>query len=132
MYPHIEEFKAEIEKAFESLVKEGNKEVVNQIRPILFANLDRGRIHGFTEDEVERVQEYVKRVFQIYTELNLYIHRVQIERTTLVWEPLFEQMQSLAYRFFLGKNFYPGEATQDIASGCATEAAINLLNAYFP
>jgi RNA polymerase sigma factor (sigma-70 family) len=132
MQSHIEEFKAEIEKALESLVKEGNEEVANQIRPILFANLDRGRIHGFTEDEIERVQEYANRVFQTYTDLNLYVHSVQIERSTIVWDPLFKQMQTWAYHFFLGKNFYPGEATQEIALGCATEAAINLLNAYFP
>jgi RNA polymerase sigma-70 factor (ECF subfamily) len=132
MRSHVEEFKAEIEKALESLVKEGHEKVVNQIRPILFANLDRGRIHGFTEDEIERVQEYVNRVFQTYSDLNLYIRSIQIERSTIAWTPLFKKMQTWAYHFFLGKNFYPGEATQEIASGCATEAAINLLNAYFP
>lgn len=132
MAPHIEEFRAEIEKALELLARQGSEEVVNQIRPILFANLDRDRIYGFTEDEVVRVQEYVKRVFHIYADRNVYIHSVQIERSTLVWEPLFKQMQAWAYHFFLSKNFYPGEATQEIASGCATEAAIHLLNAYFP
>lgn len=132
MAPHIEEFRAEIEKALELLARQGSEEVVNQIRPILFANLDRDRIYGFTEDKVVRVQEYVKRVFHIYADRNLYIHSVQIERSTLVWEPLFKQMQAWAYHFFLSKNFYPGEATQAIASGCATEAALHVLSAYFP
>jgi RNA polymerase sigma factor (sigma-70 family) len=132
MRPHIEEFKAEIEKALESLVQAGNEKITHQIRPILSANLDRGRIHGFTEDKIERIPEYVERVFRIYTELNVYIHGVQIERSTVVWEPLFKQIQAWTYRFFLSKNFYPGEATQEIASGRATEAAIHLLSAYFP
>ncbi len=132
MNPTPEEFKAEIEKALESLAGERGKEIVRKIRPILFTNLDRDRIQGFVDGKVDRTREYVWQVANVYVSLNGYLHQLQSEKRPRVWEPLFERMRTWAYNFLVRKGFTADETTQDLATECATEAAVNILGAHFP
>jgi len=132
MPPSLEEFKAEIEKVLESLKQEKGEEIVRMVKPILLTNLDRGRIQLFVDSQVSRVREYAWQVARNYPELNPYLHQLQSEKVSNVWEPLFERMRTWAYNFLVRKGFKADETTQDIANECATEAAVNILGAYFP
>ncbi len=126
------DIKAELEFSLDSLRINKSDEFIRKIRPILESNLDRGRIHSFTEGRVDLVQDYVARVAGLYETLSPFINELQIERTTQLWEPLFKKLQIWAYKYFLKKNYYNNIGTQEIAFECSTEAAINILSARFP
>lgn len=128
----MEDIEAQLEKACQSLSKQHGEEFAAEIRQILFANLDRGRVHEFIQDEKNRVYEYVERVVQKYCELHLFIKKIQIERAEESWGPLLERMQGWSYNFFVKKGFYADESTREIAGECAHEAALMLLNSHFP
>ena len=132
MAPQIEDIKTEIEEALRSLSEQKGDEIVRRIRPILYANLDRGRIQGFIDGEIDRVRDYVWRVADGYVNLSPYITKLQVERATSVWEPLYNQMQIWAYKFFIRKGFSANTTTREIAAECAIEASINVLGAHFP
>jgi RNA polymerase sigma factor (sigma-70 family) len=127
-----EKIRHELEDALKTLAESKGDGLARRIKPILFANLDRGRIQHFTDGETDLVPTYVWLVADGFTARNEYIHQLQAERSAEAWGPLFERMQSWAYNFFLRKNFAANHGTQEIADECATEAALALLNAYFP
>ncbi len=132
MTTNPQDIKAQLEIAFLSLRNQKSDEFISRVRPIIESNLDRGRILSFIEGNTDLVQEYVIRVAGLFESLNPFINELQVQRTTRVWEPLFKQMQIWAFNFFLKKNFYKNISTQEIASECAVEAAINILSARFP
>jgi RNA polymerase sigma factor (sigma-70 family) len=121
-----------LEQALKALAESRGDGLVYQIRPILFTNLDRGRIQHFTNGETGLISDYVELVADRFTGINGYVHQLQAERSTEAWGPLFERMQTWAYNFFLRKNFAANYSTQEIAAECATDGAITLLNAHFP
>jgi RNA polymerase sigma factor (sigma-70 family) len=98
----------------------------------LHTNLDRGRVEHFIENDIARVDAYVRRVHENYARLHPYIESVQKERADEAWQPLLVKLQTWAYNFLLGKGFVPGFSTRDIAEECATEAALRILDAHFP
>jgi RNA polymerase sigma factor (sigma-70 family) len=130
--PQLEDIKFEIEQALKSLASQKGDQFVTSIRPILYTNLDRGRIQGFIETEINRVSEYVSDVADYYISLSSLISKLQIEKTEEVWEPLSEKLQRWAYYFFIRSKFHAGIETQEIANECANTAAITILEAYFP
>jgi RNA polymerase sigma factor (sigma-70 family) len=121
-----------IEEALNSLSAERGRQVVGKVKPIIYGNLDRGRVHTFIEGNIDFIEAYVERVVDNYTRLNSYLHQLQNERADDVWRDLLDKMQSWAYSYFLSKNFVPGEDTLEIAKTQATEAAITILDAHFP
>jgi len=121
-----------IEEVLNSLLVERGSKLVGKVRPIIYSNLDRGRVQAFIEGKADLIQDYIERTVDNYLKLNLYLHRLQIERDDEVWRALLDQMQSWAYSYFLSKNFVPGEDTLEIAKIQATEAAITILDAHFP
>jgi len=127
-----EQIQHELEKALESLAESKGDGLVRQIRPILLANLERGRVERFLEGSLDRMPAYVAWVAEEFSALHGYLHQLQHERSAEVWTPLYERMQTWAYNFFLRKGFSAGMQTQEIAGECASEAAVNLLHAYFP
>lgn len=128
MNPQRQDILSEIEKTLKTI----DRELAISIRPILYANLDRGRVETFIGNDLSRVGEYMQRVIEQYARLNLYIQSVQDERSDTVWQPLFQKLQIWAYSFLLRKNFALGDSTRVIAEECATEAALRILDAYFP
>jgi RNA polymerase sigma factor (sigma-70 family) len=132
MHPQLEDIKSEMEKALKSLEEQKGNEIAIRIRPILYTNLDRGRLQDYIEGEISRVDDYVWRVEDKYLHLSVFIKDLQTDRVESVWAPLFEQMCVWANNFLRRKSFFANITTQEIALGCATEAAINLLHAYFP
>jgi len=127
-----EEIKSEMEKALEVLSEQSGIELTGKIRPILYANLDRGRVQTFVEDDVAHVNEYVWRVVEKYLRLNALLHRLQIEKVNNDWELVLKQMEKWAYRFLLKKGYQEVVDTWENARECASEAASKLLGAYFP
>jgi RNA polymerase sigma factor (sigma-70 family) len=127
-----QEMQAELEGALKALAESSGEELAGQIRPVLFTNLDRGRLQNFTDGDVTLVAEYVRLVADRFTEMNGFVRRLQSQRDVEAWGPLFERMQTWAYNFFLRKNFAADRNTQEIAAECATDAAVTLLNAHFP
>ena len=127
-----EDTRLAIEAAIKTLAESKGEELIRQIRPILYTNLDRGRVTYFTNGNTALIPAYLSLVLENYTVLHEYIHRLQIERNTEAWEPLFQRMQTWAYNFFLRKNFSTDHTTEEAAIECATEAAITLLHAHFP
>jgi RNA polymerase sigma factor (sigma-70 family) len=128
----VEDIKNEIENTLQFVSEQKGHGIAARIQPILYTNLDRGRIQSFIEEDISLVRSYVLRVADEYIQLAPYINELQVKRATRVWEPLFNQMLSWAYSFFLKKGFRTGINTQEIATECATEAAINILHAHFP
>jgi RNA polymerase sigma factor (sigma-70 family) len=122
----------QLEQALKQLAETRGDELARQIKPILLANLERGRIDRFLEGQADLIQPYVWRVADGFANLHAYLHQLQTKRESEVWKPLYERMQTWAYNFFLRKNFAAGDHTREIAIECASEAAIHLLNAHFP
>ncbi len=127
-----DDIKSEIEKALKTLSEQQGVSLAAKIRPILYANFDRGRVRNFIEDDIARVYEYVSRVVEKYQHLHGLLHQLQIEKVAEVWKPVLGQMEKWAYRFLV-KNGYPEVATTwQNAMECANEAASRLYRAYFP
>jgi len=122
----------QLEEALQVLSAVVGDKLTRQIKPILLANMDRGRLQYYVDGGNRSVDSYVEMVADTFSRLNSYLHQLQIERNLDVLNPLFERMRTWAYNFFLRKSFSADETTQDIASECASNAALTLLNAYFP
>jgi RNA polymerase sigma factor (sigma-70 family) len=121
-----------LEEALRALAGARGDELARQIKPILLANLDRGRVHKFTEGEANRIRAYVWRVADGFSSLQARLRQLQIKRDPEAWAPLYERMQTWAYNFLVRKNFAAGDHTREIAIECAHEAAISLVNSHFP
>ncbi len=112
--------------------KNGGKGLAGNIRPILYSNLERGRIEAYLEGDIDRLGEYVERLAARYAGLSASIHEIQTERTNKAWEPLFERMQTWAFNFLVRKGFHADDSTREIAVECASDAASMLMKAHFP
>lgn len=121
-----------LEAALRTFAEERDMELARQIKPILLANLDRGRVHSFTEGDPLRIRTYVRRVADGFSALHAHLRQLQTERDPEVWGPLYERMQTWAYNFLLRKNFAADDHTRELAVECAHEAALHLLHSHFP
>lgn len=122
----------DIDAALRMVTEFKGAEVAHKIKPILSANLDRGRVQYYLAGDPDRIHAYVRLVADTFTELAPYLHQLQSKQDPEVWVPLYERMQTWAYNFLLRKNFPAGRDTRDLAVECATEAAIHLLHSHFP
>ena len=125
--------RVEIEQALHEIELHKGKEFSAKIRPIILANLENGRCVFFLENIPNTApRNYVLHVVETYQRLSPYLLRVQIERSSEVWEPLYEKLQKLAYSFLLQRGLYPGSSTFHLAVDCAADAAIAIIQAQFP
>lgn len=77
---HLE---AELEQALELVAKQRGQRLATAIRPILLANLERGRVYYYLNGHTSaQVQEYVWRVADIYERLNSYIYHLSSAANT--------------------------------------------------
>jgi RNA polymerase sigma factor (sigma-70 family) len=127
-----QQIRHQLEQALASLARARSAELANALRPILFANLDRGRVATFTDGHTGRISEYVRALADRYIALSAFLRELQTQGNSAAWEPLFERMQAWAYNFLLRKGFAATFATQDDALECAMDAALILRDAYFP
>lgn len=124
-----------VERALHLLVEQRGAELVQAVAPIIFTNLDKGRMQTFLERQNCTPADYLQRVADHYEQWHDYVHTVQVERSSDAWQPLYEQLQQWAF-WLLPRIGYPAYANREEqleqAQACAAEAAIVLLNAYFP
>lgn len=126
------DIKSEIDKALQVLSEQQGVSLATKIRPILYANLDRGRVQNYIEDNINRVPEYVTRVTEKYQRLHKFLHEMQIEKVSETWKPVLDQLEKWAYRFLVKKGYPEVATTWQNAMECANEAASKLYRAYFP
>jgi RNA polymerase sigma factor (sigma-70 family) len=124
-----------LKQALHLLTEQKGAELATAVTPIIFTNLDKGRMQTFLEKQNCTPSDYVRRVANTYEQWHEYVQAVQIEKRTDVWQPLYEQLQKWAYSY-LPRIGYPSYARRDErlqqAQTCAAEAAVTLLDAYFP
>ncbi len=124
-----------LEHALHSLAEQRGAELVTAVSPIIFTNLDKGRVQTFLEQSDCSPIDYTWRVADIYEQWHTYLQVVQIEQRDDVWRPLYKKLQTWAFRH-LPRIGYPAYASREDhiqqAHACAAKAAITLINAYFP
>ena len=124
-----------LEQAVQSLAEQRGTALATAVTPIIFTNLDKGRIQNLLERQDCSPTDYVRSVADKYEQWREYVHAVQIEKRADVWQPLYKQLQKWAFSY-LPRIGYPSYASRDDklreAQACAAEAAAVLLNAYFP
>lgn len=126
-----------LEEALQYLAEQRGVGLADAIKPILFTNLKKGRIHNFIDgSQTENsVAAYVCRVADNYEANHAYVAAVQQARSHDVWEPLYIQLQKWAYNY-LKRSRFPAQPNvherQEHAQICAHEAAASLLTAAFP
>jgi DNA-directed RNA polymerase specialized sigma24 family protein len=104
-----------------------------KIRPIIYQNSKSGRIQFFLNQNLETtLQDYVIRVTNNFLKTHIYINGIQVHRSAQLWEPLFINMQKWGYNVLRKYGLIPGETTQQLATDCATDAAITLMEKQFP
>lgn len=128
----LEKVELDIEEALEHLVGSYGEGFVRQIRPIVQANVARDRHKWFMQRNHGNIRAYVACVADGYRAHHDYLHRLQQERDKDAWAPLFRSMQQWAYNFFLRKGFSTNSKTGELATECASVAAMNLIRAHFP
>ena len=131
----VEALQQALEDALYLLAEQEGTDVVTAVTPIIFANLQKGRLHTFLERQDCSPSDYVQRVATHYQQWHGYIHAVQVEKGSDVWQPLYGKLQQWAFRL-LPRMGYPAFTGHDEqwqqAQACATKAATILLNASFP
>jgi RNA polymerase sigma factor (sigma-70 family) len=127
-----EVIKAELDKSLDILADQEDADFVRKVKSILLTNLDRGRIQKFIEGDINNIQAYVLRVADSYESHFQLVNELQNDKANEEWKELLEKMGRWAFNFLIRKGYRVEHATQDIAEECAVEAAIQILNAYFP
>ena len=133
MSSETSDLRTQLERALQEVGAQKGEEFCDRIRPIIIRNMDRGRVNFYLQDNSQATcQDFVNRVAEIYENLSPYMEQLQIEKSTEVWGPLYENLQKLAYSVLLRRGLLPGEDTYQIAIDSATDAAVALLQAQFP
>lgn len=122
----------ELENALAELAARETPVFVLQVKSILLTNLDRGRLHKVIEGDLQQVQRYAHKVADGYRTFGNLLQKLQKERSSAAWTELLEQMQQWTFNYLVRKNFRAEVNTQAIAEELTNEAAIQVLNAYFP
>jgi RNA polymerase sigma factor (sigma-70 family) len=123
---------AKIEESLSRLTAANGDQTGAEIKPILMNNLLHHRVETFIEDDLDRIDAYIALINEKYAHWHRYLYAVQIQRDHLVWNPLFPQLISFAYAFFIRKGFDASVNTHDYAQESATAAAEAILKAQFP
>ena len=132
---HLDEadLRVDIEQALNEVVQQKGIRFSAKIRPIVLENLKNGRGNFFLQNIPNTTpRDYVLHVVETYEHLCPFIQGIQIERSSKVWEPLYEKLQKFSYNFLVKRGLYPGESTFHLAVDCAADAAIAIIQAQFP
>ncbi|MBI5567770.1 MAG: RNA polymerase sigma factor [Chloroflexi bacterium] len=102
------------------------------LRPILLANLERGRIDFYLNNHAQaQLHEYVWRVADYYVRLSPYLRTLQQTKSPDVWEPLLQTLRQWASTLLRHTPGLAGDPDQ-LSPEYAAAAAEKLLTAYFP
>lgn len=129
----INNLQTTLEEALQQVAEERGEKIVLTIRPIIMSNLAQCRINSWLGTNENRTpRDYILLVVKMHKQYGNYIYQLQVEKSEPVWQDLYTQLQKWAYNYLLGKGFYRDQATFQLASTYATEAAMALLTARFP
>mgnify|MGYP000919649840 CR=1 FL=1 len=129
----------ELENALRTELKnigEKDKKLSESISPIIFSNLEKGRIeHYLNSRRGAVVRDYVLHVATHYERWHDYVSAVQVERQDDVWEALLNKIRRWVY-LYLQRKYYSiyknVDTRSQVTNACANEAAVFLMNADFP
>lgn len=132
MMTRPDQIEPELEQILSEVAVERGPQLAAQLRPILLANLERGRIDFYLNGNAQaQLRQYVGRVVDHYDRLSPYLHQLQQARSAQAWEALLPQLQQWATTILRQAAGLSGNVDQ-LALECATVAAGKLLTAYFP
>ncbi len=113
-----------------------NKSLSESISPIIFSNLQKGRVkHYLSSEQGATLRDYVLHVAKHYERWHGYVNAIQVERQEDLWKELLEKMQKWAYLYLQRRNYFNHKDINtrfQLANACASEAAVFLMNADFP
>ena len=94
MITQSDQIESELEQILNAVAAERGPQFAAPLRPILLANLERGRIHFYLDGHAPaQLRDYVWRVADHYARLSPYLHQLQQARSTQAWEALLPQLQ---------------------------------------
>jgi len=132
MVVHPDQFERELETTLDVVAKQRGVRFATNLRPILLANLERGRIEFYLNGHAQaQLYDYVGRVADYYDRLSPYLRKIQKTKSQDVWEPLLADLRKWA-RGILQRT--PGLSIDpnQLALEYAAMAAEKILTAYFP
>lgn len=122
-----------LEKGIQLLAQERGDLYAKRLSSILFTNDEKKRIEKWLDRQSElTIEDYVMVVAEKYDRYGAYLERLQIEKSEPDWEDLYQQLRKWAYNFFIKHGLPHGDTASDLADGCAVEAAMKILTAWFP
>lgn len=131
MAPHSQ-IERELEKILADVAPQRGVHFTATLRPILLANLERGRIDFYLDHHAQaELHEYVWRVIEYYDRLSPYLRKIQQTKSSEVWEPLLQLLSKWAYRI-LQRIADLSTNLGQLAAECAATAAGKILTAHFP
>ena len=88
------------EKAIETVLKHFDPRRANKIRPIIYANLARGRINAFLSNDNHSLEEYIQIVAENYLAMSDYLYQLQVARSRKLWHELMVQIHQWGHAWF--------------------------------
>ncbi len=127
-----DQIEAQLEQILSSVAAQRDARFAADLRPILLANLERGRIDFYLNGQAPaQLHEYVWRVADYYQRLSPYLHSLQQAKSPEVWEPLLKTLRQWANAILLHT---PGLSIDrdQLSAEYAAASAEKILTAYFP
>lgn len=132
MITQPDQIESELEQILKELAAKRGPRFAAQLRPILLANLERGRIQFYLDGHAQaQLREYVWRVADHHDRLSPYLHQLQQARSTQAWEALLPQLQHWTTAILRQTADLSGNIDQ-LSPEYAAAAAEKILTAYFP
>ncbi|MCB9134785.1 MAG: sigma-70 family RNA polymerase sigma factor [Anaerolineales bacterium] len=120
---------AALELALQNRAKARGNALSTALRPIIFTNLERGRIQEYFRDMAP--EEYVERVVVFYERQHPYISKLLDARDNDEWTKLCEVLNKKAYHYYVSYG-QPSQVATELAEESANEAASRLFTTHFP
>jgi RNA polymerase sigma factor (sigma-70 family) len=132
MITQSDQIESNLEQILTTVAAQRGVSFAASLRPILLANLERGRIDFYLNDHAQaQLHEYVWRVADCYARLSPYLHTLQQTKSPEVWEPLLQTLRKWAGAILLHTPGLAGDLDQ-LSAEYASAAAEKILTAYFP
>ncbi|MFZ0547045.1 MAG: hypothetical protein WAM60_16490 [Candidatus Promineifilaceae bacterium] len=119
------------EKEIERILHQFDPQTANQIRPIIYDNMDRGRIAAFLANDEHTLEQYIYTVADNYNSLAGRLYQLQIVHSQEHWQPLIAQIQRWLGALFMRKGFLIHEVRALIKQS-AECTALDILSLPYP
>ncbi|MFN8597860.1 MAG: RNA polymerase sigma factor [Anaerolineae bacterium] len=127
-----DQIESNLEQILSAVAQQRGVQFAAALRPILFANLERGRIDFYLDGQAQaQLHDYVGRVADYYDRLSPYLYNIQQAKSPEVWEALSQTLRQWAYGILWQAPGLIADLNQ-LAAEYADAAAEKILTAYFP